>query len=127
MRITKPFYLGKYPVTQEQWEAVMDDNPSNSKGKTQPVERVNWEDCQSFLINSIRRVGRPVSFVCRARLNGNMPAVPEATQGFFSMFRLIIGILALASIGGNTDNPFRKSERSPVCRGSRWINRGSER
>ena len=27
IRITKPFYLGKYLVTQEQWEVVMGDNP----------------------------------------------------------------------------------------------------
>ena len=32
MRITNPFYLGKYLVTQEQWEAVMGNNPSSFKG-----------------------------------------------------------------------------------------------
>ena len=47
--ITKPFYLGKYPVTQEQWEAVMDNNPSCFKGATNPVERVSWYECQAFL------------------------------------------------------------------------------
>ncbi len=49
VRITKPFYLGKYPVTQEQWEAVMGDNPSYFKGPKNPVELVSWEDCQQFL------------------------------------------------------------------------------
>ena len=49
VRITKPFYLGKYLVTQEQWEAVMGGNPSLSKGPKTPVEMVSWEDCQQFL------------------------------------------------------------------------------
>ena len=49
VRITKPFYLGKYLVTQEQWEAVMGNNPSNFKGPKNPVEQVSWDDCQQFL------------------------------------------------------------------------------
>ena len=47
--ITKPFYLGKYEVTQEQWEAVMGSNPSHFKGPKNPVEQVSWDDCQKFL------------------------------------------------------------------------------
>ena len=47
--ITKPFYLGKYDVTQEQWEAVMGKNPSHFKGSKNPVEMVSWDDCQKFL------------------------------------------------------------------------------
>ena len=49
VRITKPFYLGKYLVTQEQWQAVMGDNPSQFKGPRNPVEQVSWDDCQEFL------------------------------------------------------------------------------
>lgn len=48
--ISKPFYMGKYEVTQEQWEKVMGGNPSNFKGAKNPVEQVNWDDCQSFII-----------------------------------------------------------------------------
>ena len=40
VRITKPFYLGKYLVTQEQWEAVMDSNPSHFKGPKNSAEPV---------------------------------------------------------------------------------------
>ena len=49
VRITKPFYLGKYLVTQEQWEAVMGNNPSHFKGPKNPVEMVSWDDCQQFV------------------------------------------------------------------------------
>ena len=49
------FYICKHEVTQEEWEAVMGSNPSNFEGKHLPVERVSWEDCQTFIskLNSI--------------------------------------------------------------------------
>ena len=47
--LTKPYYMGKYEVTQEQWEAVMGDNPSDTKGAKYPVTDVSWEDCQNFI------------------------------------------------------------------------------
>lgn len=50
VRITKPFYLGKYPVTQEQWQMVMGNNPSHFTGNLiRPVENVSWNDAQKFL------------------------------------------------------------------------------
>jgi len=47
--ISQQFYLGKYEVTQAQWEAVMGSNPSYIKGASLPVEQVSWEDCQLFI------------------------------------------------------------------------------
>ena len=44
------FWMGKYEVTQGQWEKVMGDNPSNfKKGSGYPVEQVSWNDCQKFI------------------------------------------------------------------------------
>jgi len=43
------FSIGKYEVTQEEWEAVMGKNPSKSKGAKHPVENVSWVDCQKFI------------------------------------------------------------------------------
>ncbi len=45
----KSFALGKYEVTQEQWFALMGDNPSYNKGRPLPVENVSWDDIQVFL------------------------------------------------------------------------------
>jgi len=48
--ISEPFYIGIYPVTQAQWEAVMGDNPSACQhSPTHPVENVSWNDVQQFL------------------------------------------------------------------------------
>lgn len=47
----EPFYIGKYPVTQAEWECIMGYNPSkfkDSKGLF-PVNGVEWEDCQKFI------------------------------------------------------------------------------
>ena len=44
------FAIGKYEVTQEVWEAVMGENPSDFEGCSQcPVEHVSWNDVQAFL------------------------------------------------------------------------------
>jgi len=47
--LTKPFYMGKHEVTQEQWESVMGKNPSEEKGNKLPVTNVSWIDCQEFI------------------------------------------------------------------------------
>ncbi len=42
------FYIGKYEVTQKQWQEVMGNNPSYFKGDDLPVEQVSWYDCVDF-------------------------------------------------------------------------------
>lgn len=55
--LTKPFYLGKYEVTQEQWQAVMGSNPSYNQGAKNPVENVSWDDCQGFITKLNAKAG----------------------------------------------------------------------
>ncbi len=46
--ITQPFYMGETQVTQEQYEAVMGENPSEFKGLQRPVDNVTWYDAYEF-------------------------------------------------------------------------------
>ena len=49
VRITKEFEIGKYEVTQAQWQFVMGFNPSRLKQDNRPVENVSWTQAQEFL------------------------------------------------------------------------------
>jgi formylglycine-generating enzyme required for sulfatase activity len=53
-----PFYIGKYQVTQAQWQAVMKNNPSLYKGDDLPVEHVSWEDATKFCQKLSEKTGR---------------------------------------------------------------------
>ena len=44
-----PFYLGRYTITQAQWQAVMGYNPSSYKHPERPVDQVTWLEVQSFI------------------------------------------------------------------------------
>ena len=69
-----PFFIGKYPVTQAQWQAVMNNNPSHFQGANRPVERVSWHDCVEFCKKLSELIGRPCrlpseaewEYACRA-------------------------------------------------------------
>jgi len=76
--ISKPFYLGKYEVTQQQWEAIMESNPSQFKGPKLPVENVSWNDCQDFLKQLQKKTGRKFALPSEAQWEF-VPAAPPAT------------------------------------------------
>ncbi|GAB6051197.1 hypothetical protein JCM17960_00170 [Magnetospira thiophila] len=52
------FAVGKYEVTQAEWQAVMGSNPSYFKGSNRPVEKVSWEDAQTFIEKLNRKTGQ---------------------------------------------------------------------
>jgi formylglycine-generating enzyme required for sulfatase activity len=63
VEISRPFYLGRYKVTQAQWQAVMEkglpgwNNPSCFKGANLPVECVTWYETQEFILRLNREEG----------------------------------------------------------------------
>jgi eukaryotic-like serine/threonine-protein kinase len=48
-RITMlPFYMGRYAITQKQYQEIMNTNPSRFKGDNRPVETVSYDDAMEF-------------------------------------------------------------------------------
>ena len=74
--LSKGFYMGVHLVTQEQWQAVMGNNPSRFQGeKNLPVDTVSWDDCQEF-IKKLREKDKK-AYRLPTEASGNMPAVRE--------------------------------------------------
>ncbi|MFO0099655.1 MAG: SUMF1/EgtB/PvdO family nonheme iron enzyme [Aphanizomenon sp.] len=58
-QVTVPsFFMGKYPLTQAQYQAIMGSNPSYFKGNNRPVERVIWDDAVTFCQKLNQKTGK---------------------------------------------------------------------
>jgi hypothetical protein len=81
--LTKPYYLGEIPVTQEVYEAVMGDNPSAVKDPQLPVQNPTFSDVKKFCAILSERNGRTVrlpsdaEWEYAARVGTSNPGFPE--------------------------------------------------
>ena len=89
----KNYKMGKYEVTQAQWEAMMGNNPSGFKNSNNPVERVSWNDCQEFIkkLNDMPEVKakgltfrlpseKEWEYACRAGSTGDYCKLADGTE-----------------------------------------------
>ena len=60
VRLTRGFNAGVHPVTQAEWKAVMNTDPSRFKGDNLPVMNVSWEDAQAFCAKLRELTGKQV-------------------------------------------------------------------
>jgi len=56
--ISRGFWMGKYPVTQNQWAIVTGWRPSRFNGGNRPVEQVSWKDVQNFISMLNANIGK---------------------------------------------------------------------
>jgi formylglycine-generating enzyme required for sulfatase activity len=92
VKISQPFYLGKYEVTQAQWKQIMGNNPSKFVGDDLPVDSVSWKDVQTFL-QRLNDADDPFfyrlpteaewEYACRAGGSGKYAGNPDATAWYF--------------------------------------------
>lgn len=64
VKINKAYWIGKYELTQREYESIMGNNPSRLKSDNKPVERVSWNDAVTFcqkLTEQERKAGRLLS------------------------------------------------------------------
>ena len=124
--ISKPFYMGVFEVTQEQYQQVMGTDPSYFKGATNPVETVSWLDAAEFCKKLSEKTGRRVTlpteaqweYACRAgtttpfytgddlkpgRANARFPQTsPGAWEKAMDWIRKLLGAKAQAVSGRTT-------------------------
>lgn len=85
--LTRPFYLGRYEVTQSQWTAMMGSNPSffanAADSPNRPVERVSGLMIESFLVFTGLRLPTEAEweFAYRAGTTTAFHSMPDAPQG----------------------------------------------
>ena len=96
-QVTVPeFWMGKFAVTQEQWQAVagfekvrrdLKRDPANFKGATLPIEQVRWEDAEEFCKRLSQKTGKEYrlpseaqwEYACRANTKTSFHFGPKIT------------------------------------------------
>jgi formylglycine-generating enzyme required for sulfatase activity len=65
--LTQPFYMGKFEVTQAQYQAIMGENPSATKGDDLPVHNLPWQSAQEFCEKATKQTGHEVQLPTEAQ------------------------------------------------------------
>lgn len=110
------FWLGRFPVTQDQWVAVMGENPSCFTGSgSLPVESVSWDECREFLRRLSEAAGRAYrlpseaewEYACRGGSTTRYPwGDSESALGAHAWFE-----------GNSREKPHPVGEKRPNARG----------
>ncbi len=100
------YYLGRFEVTQAQWERVMGANPSRVRGDRRPVEQVSWDQAAEFARRLSALAGRPFRLPSEAEWawafrSGGGPGPSSDASG-------------LAAYAGDAHRPIRDAGSPPA-------------
>jgi formylglycine-generating enzyme required for sulfatase activity len=119
----KPFFMGKFPVTQAQWKAVaalpkikqsLNPHPSKFKGANRPVENVSWHEAVEFCARLFHKTGRDYRLPSEAEWEYACRAGTSTAFHFGETMTAELG-----NCGGTDDFPFDplgkyRKETTPV-------------
>ncbi len=72
------FFIGKYEVTQKEWQSIMGNNPSDFKGDNRPVEEVTWYDAVEYCNKLSKKEGLTPVYT----INGNNVTCNWSANGY---------------------------------------------
>jgi formylglycine-generating enzyme required for sulfatase activity len=66
VEIKSSFAVGKFEITQAEWQSVMGENPSSFEGSHLPVEQVSWDDAHSYIEKLNAKTGQTYRLLTEA-------------------------------------------------------------
>jgi formylglycine-generating enzyme required for sulfatase activity/tRNA A-37 threonylcarbamoyl transferase component Bud32 len=116
--ILKPFFMGKFPVTQAQWKAVaiglpqvkssLNPHPSKFKGYHRPVENVSWFDAMEFCARLSEKTGRKYRLPSEAEWEYACRAGTTTSFHFGEMITTDLVNCSSDSLGMDVKSKYRK-------------------
>ncbi len=106
--ISQDYYIGKFEVTQELYEAVMGVNPSNWKAFDRPVERVSWNDAMEFCAELSRMTGRRFTLPTEAEWEYAARGGRKSTNAKYSGSASVSNVAWYDGNSGNQTHPVGK-------------------
>ena len=103
--ISQDYYIGKFEVTQELYEAVMGTNPSNWKAFDRPVENVSWNDAQEFCAELSRMTGRRFTLPTEAEWEYAARGGNKSTNAKYSGSSSVANVAWYDGNSGNQTHP----------------------
>ena len=114
--ISRPFYIGKFEVTQGEWKRVMRANPSVFKGSTthddadrHPVDNISWADAQRFVrainaLDSSARYRLPTEFEWEYAARAGATREPSWDEIRLSAWEQDVDLGSTHPVGGKKPN-----------------------